>query len=215
MTDSHQSIVLNQEVHPREPRPQERSLVTRQQLIDAARKIFARDGFEKASLQDISALAGKTRGAFYVHFNDKEDVFFAIFEQYVEEAQEQLLQRFQGASTRSKRLAALAAHLVAVIEDKERSVLALEFKMYVLRHPREQQRLAELHRAVCQRGCGPHLQALLPELAQDAGSPEFRCQSAQFGAIVDGLALNRLFDPGSLDAATLLRHVTAALHAMM
>jgi len=60
---------------------QERSLVTRQELIDAARRIFARDGFEVARLQDIAAAAGKTRGAFYAHFQDKEDVFFAIFEQ--------------------------------------------------------------------------------------------------------------------------------------
>ena len=66
---------------------QERSLNTRAELLEAARKVFARDGFERARLEDIAEEAGKTRGAFYAHFEDKEDVFFAIFEQDVARSQ--------------------------------------------------------------------------------------------------------------------------------
>ncbi|MGA8532191.1 MAG: TetR family transcriptional regulator, partial [Acidobacteriaceae bacterium] len=63
------------------PHKQERALATRSELIAAARAIFTRDGFESARIEDIAANAGKTRGAFYANFRDKEDVFFAIFEE--------------------------------------------------------------------------------------------------------------------------------------
>jgi AcrR family transcriptional regulator len=194
---------------------QERSLLTRQQLIDAARTIFARDGFDKASLQDISALAGKTRGAFYTHFEDKEDVFFAIFEQDIAGDQEKFRKRLKRASNKEKRVMALASHIVDLVQDKERMLLTLEFKMYVLRHPHKQQRLADLHTAICIQGCGVDMELLLPELYPEAGSRKTRQHVAQFGAIIDGLALNRLFDPQGMDSATLLKLAVAGVRAVL
>ena len=61
-------------------RHQERTDVTRARLIRAAEKIFARDGFEAAKLEEIAAEAGYTRGAFYANFESKEDLFFALLE---------------------------------------------------------------------------------------------------------------------------------------
>ena len=195
-------------------RNQERSRLTRQSLLDAARQVFARDGFEKASLQDISTIAGKTRGAFYAHFADKEDIFFAVIEQLLASSRERFRQQLKHASTRAKGIAALTAHLVDVIEDKERALLALEFKMYVLRHPHEQKRLTALHAAVCLRGL-IDIGELLPEISTAIGSIESRRQVAQLGAIVDGLSLNRLFDPESLDSAVLLKQAAAGIHALL
>ena len=59
-------------------RRQERAEVTRARLIQAAEKIFARDGFEAAKLEEIAADAGYTRGAFYANFDSKEDLFLAL-----------------------------------------------------------------------------------------------------------------------------------------
>ena len=53
--------------------------------MDAAKRIFAQDGFEAARLEDIAAGAGYTRGAFYANFDSKEDIFFALFEEWVGE----------------------------------------------------------------------------------------------------------------------------------
>jgi len=49
----------------------------------AAEQTFARDGYEAARLEDIAARAGYTRGAFYANFDSKEDIFFALLEQWV------------------------------------------------------------------------------------------------------------------------------------
>lgn len=57
------------------------ALKTRQQLLDAALEVFWREGVTRASLQQIAAEAGVTRGALYWHFKNKEDLFDALFEQ--------------------------------------------------------------------------------------------------------------------------------------
>src|SRR5580700_748245 len=61
-------------------RHQERSDATRTRLIRSAEKIFARDGFEAAKLEEIATEAGYTRGAFYANFKSKEDLFLALLE---------------------------------------------------------------------------------------------------------------------------------------
>lgn len=48
---------------------------TRSQILDAARTIFARDGFVNARMADIAAEAGLSMGAVYRYFENKEDVF--------------------------------------------------------------------------------------------------------------------------------------------
>src|SRR5580658_3485401 len=60
---------------------QQRTEATRRALLDAARRIFARDGFEAARIEEIAGATGHTRGAFYAHFSSKEDLFFALLEQ--------------------------------------------------------------------------------------------------------------------------------------
>ena len=43
-------------------------------------KLFGRRGLDGPSLDEICALAGYTRGAFYVHFRDREDLIVAVME---------------------------------------------------------------------------------------------------------------------------------------
>ncbi len=57
----------------------ERSEATTEQLVTAARKLFATKGFAATSIDDIVREAGVTRGALYHHFRSKEDVFEAVF----------------------------------------------------------------------------------------------------------------------------------------
>ena len=58
----------------------ERSEATTEQLIRAARDLFATKGFAATSIEDIVQAAHVTRGAMYHHFQSKEDLFEAVFE---------------------------------------------------------------------------------------------------------------------------------------
>lgn len=53
---------------------------TRAALIEAARDEFAEKGLDGPSLDAICARAGYTRGAFYVHFEDREALVAAVME---------------------------------------------------------------------------------------------------------------------------------------
>jgi AcrR family transcriptional regulator len=60
---------------------------TRQRLLAAAVPVFARDGYEGATLDEIAASAGLTKGAVYWHFEAKHDLFGALLGQYAQEQQ--------------------------------------------------------------------------------------------------------------------------------
>ena len=54
---------------------------TRQQIIDAARLVFAEKGVSRTTIDTVAKAAGVTRGAVYWHFENKEALFHAMREQ--------------------------------------------------------------------------------------------------------------------------------------
>ncbi len=188
---------------------QQRALRTRRELVRSARAVFARDGFQNARIEDIAARAGKTRGAFYANFEDKEDVFFAIFEEELDRDMEKLRPLLQTVSTLEERLAVLAEYLCRLGKDRQRMLLNLEFKLYAIRHPRRRKRLADLHAVMRLRCSLPEIDELLPEYRQDKAVR--RSESLAVGAVMDGLALNQLFDPGGMADDTAVRYLTLCL----
>lgn len=56
-----------------------KAAATRQALVDAARPLFAAQGYHATGTPEIASAAGVTRGAMYHHFQDKEDLFEAVF----------------------------------------------------------------------------------------------------------------------------------------
>jgi AcrR family transcriptional regulator len=54
---------------------------TRRGLLDAARELFASDGYVDVSIDEICRRARVTKGALYHHFRDKRDLFTAVFEE--------------------------------------------------------------------------------------------------------------------------------------
>jgi TetR/AcrR family acrAB operon transcriptional repressor len=61
-------------------RTKEEAAVTREQLLDAAERVFRERGVAGSSLAEVAAAAGVTRGAVYWHFRDKTDLFAAMCE---------------------------------------------------------------------------------------------------------------------------------------
>ncbi len=53
----------------------------RERLLKAAIKIFARDGFFKAKVEEIAKLAGVATGTTYLYFKNKDDLLISIFEE--------------------------------------------------------------------------------------------------------------------------------------
>lgn len=60
---------------------QDRAERTRNAILDAAAEVFDERGFVGASLSDILARAGVTKGALYFHFSSKDELATAIIEE--------------------------------------------------------------------------------------------------------------------------------------
>ncbi len=53
---------------------------TKENILHTALRLFARDGFEAASVSDIAGELGITKGALYRHYKNKQDIFDSIVE---------------------------------------------------------------------------------------------------------------------------------------
>jgi len=63
---------------------QQRSEETRTKIIDSAIKLFSTRGFNTASVDDICAEAGISKGAFYHHFESKQALFLALLDGWLQ-----------------------------------------------------------------------------------------------------------------------------------
>src|SRR5262245_27189077 len=50
---------------------------TRARIVDSARGLFNRRGFDAVSIDEVMKAAGLTRGGFYHHFSNKESLYTA------------------------------------------------------------------------------------------------------------------------------------------
>ena len=55
--------------------PADHRHLTKQKIVQSARRLFNRHGFDAASIDDIMADAGLTRGSFYSYFESKGDLY--------------------------------------------------------------------------------------------------------------------------------------------
>jgi AcrR family transcriptional regulator len=127
---------------------QQRTEVTRQKLLGAGLRVFARDGFEASRIEDIAAEAGHSRGAFYANFDTKEDLFLALLEQQASKRITELQAALAGLPSREQRLSKMRQFYLGRATDRQWAMLTLEFKLYALRHSRQRARLAAAHQRI-------------------------------------------------------------------
>jgi AcrR family transcriptional regulator len=177
---------------PARSRQTERTRATRRKLLDAAKRIFAQDGFEAARLEDIAAGAGYTRGAFYANFKSKEDIFFALFEEWVRERIETFTSAVRRHSDPAEKLAALRTHYAEQATDRRLVLISMEFKLFALRHPEAHSRLRNRHRRI-RASFGELFSEIMSAL--DKTIPiAYPAASACLGAVSQGLLLEHLLD---------------------
>ena len=185
-------------------RQAERTEATKRKLLAASKRVFAQDGFEAARLEDIAAGAGYTRGAFYAHFKSKEDIFFALLEEWVRERIDSLTAALRQQEGPLEKLVALRKHYAEIASDRRLVLISLEFKLFALRHPEAHARLRNRHRRI-RASFGELLSDLLRPLGQTLPI-ENPAASTCLGAVAQGLLLEHLVDPKTLSESD-VRHV--------
>ena len=173
-----------------------RTEATRRKLLAAAERIFARDGFEAARLEDIAAGAGYTRGAFYANFCGKEEIFFALLEQWVRQHIDPVMTAVRKQKSPERKLAALRKYYTEIATDRRVVLNALEFKLYALRHPEAHARLQVRHRRL--RATWGELFAELLKAFGRTLPISNAAASAACSSLAQGLLLEQLVDPKTL-----------------
>jgi AcrR family transcriptional regulator len=116
----------------------ERREETREQVLAAAARVFAKRGFHATSLEAIAEEAGFSRGAVYYNFADKEELFLELLDRRCAERAQDLRAVFADeeddveATSRQAQLAAQRA-LDAMTGDPEWRALYMEFLAHAAR----------------------------------------------------------------------------------
>ena len=58
--------------------------------MDVARQLFAKNGLENTTMNDIAQASGKGRRTLYTYFKSKEDIYYAVIESELERLSDQL-----------------------------------------------------------------------------------------------------------------------------
>ena len=125
---------------------QESKEVTRMRLIEAAEALFSRRGFDDTPVDDISELAGYSRGAFYSNFDDKDQVFLAVIDRRWPSISNGLEDIFQHMSEPAERAAAVREWYSNQWRFKDFVALQMDFTRRAMKDRSVKKHLTELRR---------------------------------------------------------------------
>ena len=172
--------------------------MTRARVLEAAARVFARQGFHGASVHEIAREAGATTGAIYSNFAGKEDLYLAVFEEHVATQIREYTERFGGGHDIDERSRAGADYWMAQLrDDPEFFPLYMEFWAHAMRDPELRPRFAARFAAFRET-----FAKLIEEGAREVGieSPPGFAQhmGIVLNALGNGLALEKLTDPDAV-----------------
>jgi AcrR family transcriptional regulator len=168
---------------------QRKTLATKWKLFNAAQRMFAECGFETATIDQIARRAGFSRGAFYAHFKNKEDLFFALVQQRASERHAQLRSQLQ-VGTEEQSRALIWELCKSRLRDSQWSLLQIEFKLYIARRAAKSVKAAAKLQSL-RKNVRQYSREMLPK--QDS--------QVLFEALVDGLCLQRVYNEPFLSDA--------------
>jgi AcrR family transcriptional regulator len=175
-------------------RYQVRSQKTLTRLLEAAEEVFVRDGFESAQMDEIAARAERSKGAVYMHFKSKEDLFLALIEHRIKSYVDRHNEYLHKCTTRQKRLDAFRELYEGLVHDKAYHVLTLEFKLFALRHPEWKERYQAAFEGLNKtNGEGALEQMFGPRSRTEKA--ELNASTLALGPLANSLVLESYFEP--------------------
>lgn len=194
---------------PKKPSVQQaRAKRTRDDLLEAARRVFAGRGYAGATIDDITAAAGVSKGAYYFHFETKEDILVALVTDWAAEVSEGVHELARTGDLERAGLRAALHRLFSVGNSTWQPRLVLEFLSQAEQHERVGQALVAAQDAW--RGAMSKLisRARRAGAADEGLSPD--AIAAALLAIRDGLLMQACL-PGSSREIDLRSATKAAL----
>jgi len=103
-------------------------------LIAIATDVFSKKGFHATKMSEIAEAAGVAKGTLYEYFSTKEDLFLAIYDEWITEYEKTIVQRFMQAEDALERTNAIRTSAIDFYAShRNHAPLILEFWAHALR----------------------------------------------------------------------------------
>ena len=170
----------------------------REALLATAAEVFAERGFREASMDEIAARAGYSKGAVYWHFPSKDDLFFALVEDRIDKPIRAAAGELEAAPP-DRDMAPAANRVLAHLLGPERRILLLDHEYWAqaARDPRLRARYAA-RRAELNRALARALEARMEHLGAPPLGERAEGMAAALLGLARGLAQQRLLDPDAV-----------------
>jgi AcrR family transcriptional regulator len=184
---------------------------TRTRLLDAAAKVFAERGYQSASVDEIAAAAGLSKGAVYWNFASKDELFHALLDERIDRPIADTAEVLRTAPT-DKPIDPEVANRWQELLGTEREVLLLSLEHWAqaVRDPQLRERYATR-----QRNLRDVLADGLRTRVRRTDAPRFSIPAedvaSAYLALAQGIGLQRLADPDSVPD-DLLENMTSLIY---
>jgi AcrR family transcriptional regulator len=173
---------------------EEKRRETRSRLLEAAATVFAERGYSDSSLEEVAEKAGFSKGAVYSNFSSKEDLMWALLEDFFESRKREISEALADADDPEERAAAATRQFLDVLRQRPQIMLLfIEFWAYAVRRPQAKQRFVSLLGELRQV-----LAELIRQRSRQFGVrlsiPEDQVAIA-LGAMAQGFAMEKLSQP--------------------
>ena len=183
---------------------------TRSRLLRAAAELFASQGYDAVSVDEVAAAADRSSGAVYAHFGSKQGLLRALLESWQETTAAVVQAEFAVSPDRAARMAALWRNVSHPPDELGEQWLLLEHELWLraVRDPEVGEGLrnryaevrASMSRGFRERGVSAGVGADL---------------ASQIFALLIGLDMQRRLDPEAVTDATALAGLNALFDAAL
>lgn len=171
---------------------------TRAQLLQAAGEVFAERGYERASLDQVAAAAGLTKGAVYSSFAGKEELFYALMQERIGERLALVAEAMKREATLEDITRDAGAGLADLISSQaDWHLLFIEFWARAVRDPSLREEFAR-HRRSARKLIARFLERQAARAGLDLPAPADQLAVAVL-ALSNGIAIEQLADPDTVD----------------
>jgi len=188
---------------------------TKAELLDAAEELFLKHGYEKADMASIAAMAGRSTGAIYAHFRNKEEIFLALFEENIKRKRDivlDLMAREEPGLDPKERWKAI---ILEIAKDRRWPLFLLEFKLFALRHPEVRGRLKEHLDLSFQKRGSQSIEGMKGALGEVADEAERDFAIRMMGPILSAMALESAIFPEEYPEAAMESYLARVLDMML
>ena len=170
----------------------------REELLEAALRVFAERGYRDSSVDEIAERAGYSKGALYWHFSSKDDLFFALLEERIDRPWHEAIELLGSATPELDMAPEASGSFVEMLRGQRELLLVnQEYWSQAIRDPKLRLRYAR-RQAKLRTALGKAIAARLEHLGAPPLDRPAEELATVFMSLAAGLAQEKLVEPSAV-----------------